>query len=173
MDLKRELELFLENEPECVGHKLLMIHSIMRKPVTASVAEDLFYGWAVEGMEILSDTLDLEAEDIEMSVCREIAKSYADIELDKIKAGAYKELDIMYREALESSLRPGTKIQIRMDGKEASGKFGTIMEDSLDELLPIDMLASDDEVSVRLDHNEIISVPISRLDVIEASETPV
>src|SRR5271163_2697669 len=102
MELEQELILHLEWTPELHGQKLVLIRSMLAKPVTAQVAEEKFYDWAVEGMENLANQFDLDPEDIEMSVCREVARTYVDEEFKKIKAGAYKELDIMMREALES-----------------------------------------------------------------------
>lgn len=170
MELAKELTLYLESTPELLGQKLMLVRSFCQTPVTAAVAEEKFYDWAVEGMEHMMNEFDLDPEEVEVSVCREIAHTYASEELNRIKAGAYKELDIMMREALESALRPGTKVQIRQDGKDNSGKFGTIMEDNLEELQPTDPLVSEDEVKVRMEHNnKIEEVPINRLDVVEAS----
>lgn len=171
MELAKELALYLESTPELHGQKLVLVRSFCKTPVSAAIAEEKFYDWAVEGMEHMANEFDLDPEEIEMSVCREVARTYASEELKRIKAGAYKELDIMMREALESALRPGTKVQVRLDGKENSGKFGTIMEDSLEELLPSDFpLTNENEVKVRMEHNnKIDKVPVNRLDVVEAA----
>lgn len=169
MELFRQLALYLESTPELHGQKLTLIRSFIQTPCTAQVAEEKFYDWAVEGMQILMDDFDLDPQDVEVAVCRDLARTYAHKELQLIRAGAYKELDMMWREALSSTLHPGTKVQIRQDGKEASGKFGTIMEGETLELLPTDPLVSDDEVDVRLEHDKIIKIPINRLDVVEAA----
>lgn len=170
MELAKELALYLESTPELQGQKLMLVRSFCKTPVSAAIAEEKFYDWAVEGMEHMANEFDLDPEEIEMSVCREVARTYAFEELKRIKAGAYKELDIMMREALESALRPGTKVQVHQDGKDNSGKFGTIMEDSLDEMLPTDPLVSDTEVQVRMDHNnKIDKVQVNRLNVVEAA----
>lgn len=170
MELTKELALYLENTPEFFGQKLVIVKACMElQPALASVAEDMFYDWTLAGMESLMNEVDLDPDEIEVAVCRELARTVAKEELQKIKAGAYKELDIEIREALEAGLRPGTRVQVRQDGKEASGKTGIIMEDDLSEMLPTEFLTSEDEVAVRLHDDQVISVPINRLDVVEAA----